>query len=1230
MCEKTPLEILDEARKEGEIPCFTLRYILTIIGYYIQTSCQKIIEHSFFETLSLLVIMANCVVLAMDDPTSSVQEEWQIEADYIFQALYTIEIAMKSFGMGFVLSEDAYLRDPWNIMDFTIVVFGYLSMFNLGGGVDLKALRTFRVLRPLRTISSVEGLKILISSLATSLPLLMDTIIILLFFFMVFAIAGLQLWHGILRKRCFNVETGRLDDTQLCGYASCDDGWTCVNGFGNPNYGATHFDDVFTALLTVFQCVTMEGWTDTQYVTTKVFGPYSVIFYTPLILIGSFFLVNFTLAVIKSQVTRTYEENRQQKLGAKGKKKKANSSPDELQQEAENKISLAQLLGLRQLGDPYRKHIVPFALHIHDKKDNGAYIAEFEFANVDKELQDSLSDEDPLSGIKPRIAPIHEDIIREEDENHLDGSSMDGADNSIHLAVLPKKPATTSIKPGLPIAPLGGARIVGKFSRASAKRRINVSSPKANQKTGMYGIAGLAKTLPQGVKAAFCGLEGLDEFSETFFAQQSEGFAGLTSVQDAPRKEKLSLAQNPYSEASSSFLDFEASQIPSASRDITPANISHNLDQTPLGLQEPPPLLIQHLPFQSSGLARKSTLPNKQNTTGTAVSSNSFSSVNAPNEISLIKNKLHMPKLSIPLKDDTSEAIIAPAPEEKIDKEAVKPEQEAEAEPENPDKGKGPEKFVLKEGDIAITSVFDVQPRKLFVSEKKVPEREVVKVLLFAPYKLKILYDPTQLPVEEEEETTMEGGSPSRSGKNPETGSASENASPLRRSTTMTLTKGGKGKKKGKSKKKGKKGKRSKSGGSRSGSKAASRRPSQTKVTDQQSATSGDRESRKAGTNTVNNNEGASVRGSVVSGRKDFDQLVKEKAAADAQVEGEETAEQQKGIKEKENRKKFFWSGQEVLVTSDPYYAVYATSYMNNARVWKYGWEGKMKWARSGVKRIMMSSLMENFMNLLVMVNTITLALDRYEQPQAESDALNVLNMIFTGIFASELMGKLFGLGLVGYLSDNMNYLDGSVVLFSLVEVVFLNGQGALSAFRTLRIFRVVRMIRTLRVLRVARLLRSLRSMQTIIEVIGKTISSFTYIGLLLLILIFIYALFGMQLFGGRFDFSDGKPRQNYDSFNNAFLTMFQVLTMENWQNVLYYCMRAQNSTLSSLYLITWIFIGNYILLNLFLAIMLDAFTEVDEEMDSGAEVFFKLFNNDNDNMFRRKMKTKMRREYKR
>jgi hypothetical protein len=136
------------------------------------------------------------------------------------------------------------------------------------------------------------------------------------------------------------------------------------------------------------------------------------------------------------------------------------------------------------------------------------------------------------------------------------------------------------------------------------------------------------------------------------------------------------------------------------------------------------------------------------------------------------------------------------------------------------------------------------------------------------------------------------------------------------------------------------------------------------------------------------------------------------------------------------------------------------------------------------------------------------MAIDHYGIKDDLKNTLSSFNMFFTIIFITELGIKLLAVGIAKYLNDKMNYLDGSVVCLSIVELAFMSGGGALSAFRTVRIFR------TFRVLRVARLLRAMKSMMYIIMVISRSLSSFVYLALLLLLFIFIFALLGMQIFG--------------------------------------------------------------------------------------------------------------------
>jgi hypothetical protein len=160
--------------------------------------------------------------------------------------------------------------------------------------------------------------------------------------------------------------------------------------------------------------------------------------------------------------------------------------------------------------------------------------------------------------------------------------------------------------------------------------------------------------------------------------------------------------------------------------------------------------------------------------------------------------------------------------------------------------------------------------------------------------------------------------------------------------------------------------------------------------------------------------------------------------------------------------------------------------------------------------------------------------------------------------------------------------------------------RSGLSALRTLRVFRAFRAFRA------ARMFRSMSYMQVIIRNFTKSINNFIYVGLLLLLFVVVFALLGMQLFGGQFDFPEGKPRSHYDNFHYAFLTTFQVLTEENWFMVLYDGMRTNMGYVAALYFIVWIFLGNFVLLNLSLAILLESFTEDDDGVDLSELAFDK------------------------
>ena len=130
----------------------------------ITKSAYVVISNPLFEYASLLVIIANSIVLTLEDPTDpdSGSTGFLATLDTIFLILYTIEMMLKIIGLGFVINKGAYLRESWNILDFIIVVSAYLQIL-ISSGANLSVLRSFRVLRPLKTISGIEGLRVIVS-----------------------------------------------------------------------------------------------------------------------------------------------------------------------------------------------------------------------------------------------------------------------------------------------------------------------------------------------------------------------------------------------------------------------------------------------------------------------------------------------------------------------------------------------------------------------------------------------------------------------------------------------------------------------------------------------------------------------------------------------------------------------------------------------------------------------------------------------------------------------------------------------------------------------------------------------------------------------------------------------------------------------------------------------------------------------------------------------------------
>ena len=249
------------------------------------------------------------MILALEDPSLTIQPDPYHSFDVWLLYIYTGEMSLKMIGMGVVTARDSYFREAWNVLDCLVVVTGWLELYATSAGVNFSALRALRILRPLRSITRIQGMKVVFMSLMGSARVLMSSITLLLFFYMVTSIAGLQMFMGVLKYRCMDVDTGDVgsswDDSRICGSHLCAAGQACVKGLDNPNYGKSNFDNVLMSMLTIFQSVTLEGWTVVLIDLEKSFNMAAAGFYIPVIFLGAFFFNNMTLIAMKSTVRST-------------------------------------------------------------------------------------------------------------------------------------------------------------------------------------------------------------------------------------------------------------------------------------------------------------------------------------------------------------------------------------------------------------------------------------------------------------------------------------------------------------------------------------------------------------------------------------------------------------------------------------------------------------------------------------------------------------------------------------------------------------------------------------------------------------------------------------------------------------------------------------------------------------------------------------------------------------
>ncbi|XP_043976791.1 calcium channel, voltage-dependent, L type, alpha 1D subunit, a isoform X12 [Gambusia affinis] len=311
----------------------------------LRRACISVVEWKPFDIFILIAIFANCMALAVyvpfpEDDSNSINHDLET-VEYAFLIIFTIETFLKIIAYGLVMHQNAYVRNGWNMLDFVIVVIGLFSVVlefltkedkgegetdsthpsthghgGKPGGFDVKALRAFRVLRPLRLVSGVPSLQVVLNSIIKAMVPLLHIALLVLFVIIIYAIIGLELFIGKMHATCYIGGTDLIaeDDPAPCAISGhgrqCPiNGTQCREGWHGPNGGITNFDNFLFAMLTVFQCITMEGWTDVLYWMNDAMGfelPW--VYFVSLVIFGSFFVLNLVLGVLSGEFSKEREK----------------------------------------------------------------------------------------------------------------------------------------------------------------------------------------------------------------------------------------------------------------------------------------------------------------------------------------------------------------------------------------------------------------------------------------------------------------------------------------------------------------------------------------------------------------------------------------------------------------------------------------------------------------------------------------------------------------------------------------------------------------------------------------------------------------------------------------------------------------------------------------------------------------------------------------------------------
>jgi len=1119
---------------------------------------------------------------------------------YVFLGIYLLEFIFKSIAYGFVNGDETYLRDSWNVLDFLVIISGLISLFPAIEN-NLYFLRVLKIVRPLKALSAIPKMKGFISSLLISLMDLFIVFIILLFFFIIFALIGLSLWTDIFDYRCRTSPvpingTLPLDSNfkYLCGGAdfcnnnenlclSSKDFWdnnvyflnqkdknaNFYNELYTPdlNYGLTTFRNFFNALYIVFQSTTLEGWSSIMYIVMSAHGRvFAPIYFIIMIIFNNFFLLNLLVAILLFNFEKNFkliekEENLAFKLETPSLKENKNIENEENYDNQDASI--------KRLNSNNNRNTLVFNSNYNLKDENKNNYFDTSYRNSCSNINNK---QNKKSNIKENYGDLYRDSKFENEDrfksqypnNNFSASNFNNSHNIIDEERLNSEVENKTSKK--------------LFDKAEFKNNEMIENIRNNKLNTNF------------TRASSINMKDSNKLNSLMTLTNKIIFKkAITRSNKKSNSPSVIERINPIVPDKMNFItsnEDDLSVIDSCN--ITPEEIN-----------------IDNVSFYN-----KSSLFNK------SIYNSSFDLERNKSKISELINSYNEKNILEDRNDIKYSNNLVPEINDSLTNKNLQNNRILhKIKNENENYNSSCYKSVVPDKDNGFWDYFELNSKDELKHQKSNKSDNYINTnsAFFNLEKINN-YNPSS-----DKQNNNKGDTININDKNINNFKSDITFFDRNISSNFLLKQD-----------------------NPQNANLDNSFENQEKITNNKNhindnfhlAISNPRKSfRKSSKSFMvhksDNNKMMLSSNLMISPQRHFSSLQNfsinmgsnlknnQKSSIkypETKISGKEYEDMIKKYQKKYTKIKDFGEYKMESLPGENNFlnSIKETTFFINFRRTKM-FHRNNKFAFF-CYYIINQPIVQYFLYFCIIFNFIILVLERKGQSQVEVDSIEILNKILVAVFTIECLFMIFSNGILRYFINVGNAVDFMLVVFSLIEIIFINEQmsnkgntSVASSFRILRILRILKLIRSWHDFRIMIL--------SIINT-GKRMGNYF---ILLIIFIYVYALIGCNLFKGSLKFNEETNKydkdgvqlfDNFDSFGKACLSVFYLIIGDGWYSTFFDCYRsdANEPYVTIVYFISLILLGNLAMLNIFMAYLIDNFKVARSDLFKNIEIKKKIF----------------------